>query len=203
MKFNLSKERCMELADMEGDQTVGAGCPPLACSLFEAGSRWQLVSTGETLRLCPNNPVVESGQGYQNVKFFAEDGTCCQISTDRWRWEVEAGVIIPIPVTACSLSSVRTVGDQMYLKFHPHGYKHPIELPVITSGSRADTGSWTWNGSLEMPTLRPSIRTLHGAGGRVVSHLWLNDGVCQHLEDSTDGLAGQTLPLIPLENKEL
>ena len=88
----------------------------------------------------------------------------------------------------------------MYLKFHPHGYEYPIELPVITSGTRDGTGCWTWNGSLEKPTLRPSIKTLHGRGGKIVSHLWLSDGVCQHLEDSTDGFAGQTLPLIPLHN---
>jgi hypothetical protein len=104
-------------------------------------------------------------------------------------------------LTPCSPSSLRTGEDgRTYLKFRPHGYEYPIELPVITSGSRADTGAWTWNGSLEKPTLRPSIKTRHGGGGNVVSHLWLNDGVCQHLGDSTDGLAGQTLPLQSLEN---
>jgi hypothetical protein len=56
-----------------------------------------LASTGETLRLCSNNPLVESGQGYQNVKFFTEDGACCQLSTTRWQWEVEAGTIITLP----------------------------------------------------------------------------------------------------------
>lgn len=84
-----------------------------------------------------------------------------------------------------------------FLRFHPNGYKFPIELPVITSGTREGTGAWTWNGSVEKPTLRPSIKTTHGGSG-LVSHLWLNDGICQHLEDSTDGLAVQTLPLLPL-----
>jgi hypothetical protein len=81
-----------------------------------------------------------------------------------------------------------------YLRFWPHGYEYPIELPVITSGVREGTGAWTWNGSLENPTLRPSIRTDHGGSG-IVSHLWLNDGNCQYLDDSTDGFAGQKLPL--------
>jgi len=88
-----------------------------------------------------------------------------------------------------------------FLRFFPHGYEHPIELPVITSGCRDDWQAWTWNGSVEKPTLRPSIRTKHGGkplGQEIVSHLWLNDGECQYLGDSTDGLAGQTLPLRPL-----
>ncbi len=80
-----------------------------------------------------------------------------------------------------------------YLRFWPHGYEQPLELPVITSGSRDEANAWTWNGSEEKPRLRPSIKTTHADGK--VSHLWLNDGVCQHLDDSTDGLAGQTLPL--------
>lgn len=88
-------------------------------------------------------------------------------------------------------------GGKRYLRFWPHGYEYPLELPVITRGTREGTGAWTWNGSLEKPTLRPSIRTTHGGTG-LVSHYWLNDGECQHLGDSTDGLAGQTLPLKPL-----
>jgi hypothetical protein len=83
------------------------------------------------------------------------------------------------------------------LRFLPHGYDYPLELPVITSGTRDGTGAWTWNGSLESPTLKPSIKTTHGGTG-LITHLWLNDGQCQHLDDSTDGLAGQTLPLRPL-----
>jgi hypothetical protein len=94
----------------------------------------------------------------------------------------------------CSPSSLRAGEDgKTYLKFRPHGYMLPIELPVITSGTRDGTGAWTWNGSLETPTLRPSVKTWHANG--TISHLWLNDGICQHLGDSTDGLAGQTLPL--------
>ena len=86
----------------------------------------------------------------------------------------------------------------MHLEFRPHGYPFPIVLPVITRGSRDAAKAWTWNGSTEKPTLRPSVKTTHPDG--TVSHLWLNDGMCQHLGDSTDGLAGQTLPLLPLEN---
>ena len=86
-----------------------------------------------------------------------------------------------------------------YLRFKPHGYEFPISIPVITHGSRDDANAWTWNGSLEKPTLKPSVKTTHADGK--VSHIWLTDGMCQHLGDSTDGMAGQTLPLVPLENK--
>ena len=80
-----------------------------------------------------------------------------------------------------------------HLEFRPHGYANPIELPVITKGSRDDAKAWTWNGSTEKPTLKPSVKTTHPDG--TASHIWLTDGMCQHLSDSTDGLAGQTLPL--------
>lgn len=100
-----------------------------------------------------------------------------------------------LPTTSCSPSSVRSVGNRMYIKFHPHGIETPLELPVITSGYRGESGNWTWNGSLEKPTLRPSVKVQHGPGGETITHLWLNEGICQHLEDSTDGFAGQTLPL--------
>lgn len=83
-----------------------------------------------------------------------------------------------------------------YLRFQPHGYEFPIALPVITHGSRDVANAWTWNGSLEKPTLKPSVKTTHADG--TVSHLWLTDGMCRHLADSTDGLAGQTLPLLSL-----
>lgn len=84
-----------------------------------------------------------------------------------------------------------------YLRFHPHGYESPVMLPVITRGARAGTNAWTWNGSVESPTLRPSIKTTHA--DCTVSHVWLNDGACQYLDDSTDGNAGKTLPLQPLD----
>lgn len=86
-----------------------------------------------------------------------------------------------------------------YLRFHPHGYAFPISLPVITHGSRDAANAWTWNGSLHQPTLKPSVKTTHADGK--VSHIWLTDGLCQHLADSTDGLAGQVLPLVHLANE--
>ncbi len=88
------------------------------------------------------------------------------------------------------------IGGRKCVCFMPHGYADPIVLPVITSGSRDAANAWTWNGSRDKPTLRPSIKTTHADG--TVSHLWLTDGVCHYLDDSTDGNAGKSLPLLPL-----
>jgi len=98
----------------------------------------------------------------------------------------------------CSVVSTFDVG---FLTFQPHGYEFPISLPVITHGSRRESNAWSWNGSLDKPTLKPSILTTFPNGMK--SHIWLTDGICQHLGDSTDGFAGQTLPLMPQPNTNL
>lgn len=111
----------------------------------------------------------------------------------------ERGCDDKMKITSYSFVALLLERDgKKFLRFQPHGYEYYIELPVITSGSREKTNAWTWNGDIEKPTLRPSIKTTHG-GSNQVSHLWLNDGMCQHLADSTDGLAGRTLPLLCLE----
>lgn len=85
-----------------------------------------------------------------------------------------------------------------YLLIRPQGYLWPISLPVIIRGSRDAARAWTWNGSLESPTLKPSIKTTHEDG--TISHIWLTDGMCEYLDDSTNGLAGLSLPLLSLAN---
>lgn len=85
-----------------------------------------------------------------------------------------------------------------YLSFTPQGMKFPTTIPVITKGSRDEANAWTWNGSLEKPTVRPSVRTQYAneKGESVTIHYWLNDGICQCLSDCTDGNANNTLPLV-------
>lgn len=81
-----------------------------------------------------------------------------------------------------------------YLEFiTPTGY---LSLPVITSGSRDDTGCWTWNGDLEKPTLKPSIKQ---TGHSHMWHCWLNDGVMQMLDDSDEKWRGMNYELPGLE----
>lgn len=68
-----------------------------------------------------------------------------------------------------------------------------LTLPVIRSGTREGTGCWTWNGSTEAPTLRPSVLT---TSPRFRCHSWINDGQAVFLADCDHSMAGQTVPLL-------
>lgn len=72
-------------------------------------------------------------------------------------------------------------------------------IPVQTKGARAGTGNWTWNGSVEKPTLRPSILSDFRPNDPLVDHLWITDGKAQFLSDCSHELAGQTLDLLEAE----
>ena len=89
------------------------------------------------------------------------------------------------------------INNTTFLSFKIQGMKFPTTIPVITKGSRDEENSWTWNGSLDKPTVRPSVRTQYAneQGENVVIHYWLNDGVCQCLADCTDGNANKNLEL--------
>jgi len=69
-------------------------------------------------------------------------------------------------------------------------------LPVILKGSRAGTNCWSWNGDIESPTLKPSIRSRDGVH---TCHTFVNDGVVKFLPDCTHALAGKTLELLDIE----
>lgn len=71
-----------------------------------------------------------------------------------------------------------------------------LTLPIILKGSRLGSLCWTWNGSTEAPTLRPSVLT---EGHDFRCHSWINDGCAQFLTDSTHELVGQTVPLHDIE----
>lgn len=68
----------------------------------------------------------------------------------------------------------------------------------------AGAGSWAWNGSLDRPTLTPSVLTWLDAdpqaeAGRYRTgfrcHSFVTDGRIQFLGDCTHALAGQTVDL--------
>lgn len=88
-----------------------------------------------------------------------------------------------------------------YLSFTPEGMKFPTTIPVITKGNRDKANAWTWNGSLDKPTVRPSVRTKYANSEGVMTeiHYWLNDGICDCLGDCKDGNAGKKLPLLECE----
>ena len=87
-----------------------------------------------------------------------------------------------------------------YLTFKVSGEVGLTQLPVITKGSRDKLNAWTWNGSLESPTLRPSVRTKYHNGKEMTEiHYWLNDGIVDCLGDCKDGNEGKKLTLLEVE----
>ena len=88
-----------------------------------------------------------------------------------------------------------------YLTFKVNNEIGITQLPVITKGTRQGTNAWTWNGSLESPTLRPSVRTCYPKenGEMTEIHYWLNDGIADCLGDCKDGNAGKKLQLLECE----
>lgn len=73
-------------------------------------------------------------------------------------------------------------------------------IPVIISGSRSGTPNWTWNGSVDHPTLKPSVLTRGGdIDGEVICHSWINDGKVQFLDDCSHELANKTLDLLEVD----
>lgn len=68
---------------------------------------------------------------------------------------------------------------------------------TVTVDRPNDVGSqWTWNGSMDKPTFRPSVLVHERPGGhRCHSHVV--DGHIQFLTDSSHHLAGQTVPMEP------
>lgn len=71
-------------------------------------------------------------------------------------------------------------------------------LPIQIKGTREGTHNWSWNGDIESPTLKPSIKTnyYHEESNTMrVCHVWLNNGMVQHLGDCTCGKAGELEPL--------
>ena len=73
-----------------------------------------------------------------------------------------------------------SIEDATYLTLNFPGPVGLLTLPVIRSGSRDDSGSWTWNGDVEKPTIRPSVLTTMEHKG-LRCHTWVNDGKAQFL----------------------
>ncbi len=73
-------------------------------------------------------------------------------------------------------------------------------LPVMIKGTREGTGKWTWNGSVDSPTLRPSILTRGGdENGEHRCHTFIKDGKSQFLSDCSHEFANQTLDLLDID----
>ena len=73
-----------------------------------------------------------------------------------------------------------------------------LTLPVLQGNTtRGGTGAWTWNGSTDAPSLRPSVLTQYdGADQNWRCHSWINDGTVQFLADCSHDLANTAAPLL-------
>lgn len=85
----------------------------------------------------------------------------------------------------------------------------------MLKGKREGSGSWTWNGDTEKPTLKPSLLTRGTEpitdeelerlkNGEKIQpkdfrcHSWITDGQAIFLDDSTHLLKGSTADLLDL-----
>jgi hypothetical protein len=80
---------------------------------------------------------------------------------------------------------------ERWISFHCPGCEGGHSIPV--TGPRA----WKWNGSLDSPTITPSILVNVGRSNPTahLCHSWVKDGRIQFLGDCTHSLAGQTVEL--------
>lgn len=60
-------------------------------------------------------------------------------------------------------------------------------------------GGWEFNGSMERPTLKPSVRVRYGEHLDYVCHFFVQDGRIVYCGDSTHRLSGKTVELEELE----
>jgi len=74
-------------------------------------------------------------------------------------------------------------------------------IPIVHgNATRKGTPCWSWNGDVEKPTLKPSIRTKGGGTkNSIVCHSFVNDGKVQFLGDCTHEFANKTVDLLEVD----
>lgn len=71
------------------------------------------------------------------------------------------------------------------------GYDHPFHTDPAHHPTHR---SWTWNGSIELPTISPSLLIFKDVPSRRC-HSYIKDGKIQFLPDCFHSLKGQTVDL--------
>jgi len=103
--------------------------------------------------------------------------------------------------------------DDQDLRWWCPGCEVTHEVPVNQQGG------WEWNGSLERPTLTPSVKVEshrqlintelqepaltneNNIRMTPLCHIYMHDGHIQFLSDCTHHLGGQTVPMAPLAER--
>lgn len=90
--------------------------------------------------------------------------------------------------------------EATHIQLHLPGPLPNRILPVMIGGRREGTPNWTWNGSVDAPTVKPSVLTRGSdADGEHVCHSFINDGIVQFLSDCSHEFAGMMIPLLEVE----
>ena len=106
----------------------------------------------------------------------------------------------PMLVTADGYSPCE-VSEATHVMLHMPGCFPNRIIPV--KNPKCQNG-WTWNGSVDSPTLQPSILTkggpyLDGEKPEKICHSFVTDGQVQFLGDCTHEFAGQTVSLLEVD----
>lgn len=112
---------------------------------------------------------------------------------------------LPVKLTPHDGYAECAADEATHLTLMMPGPTRRLTLPVLTRGTRAGTRCWTWNGSVDAPTLRPSVLTEgYSSGQPFRCHSWVNDGKVQFLDDCSHELRNTTVELLPVHgsNKE-
>lgn len=90
------------------------------------------------------------------------------------------------------------VGKDGYYIFLCQGCDSEHTIPLEKGEPRTN---WGWNGSVDSPTIRPSILVNVGRKNPTIPicHSYITDGKIQFLSDCTHPLAGQTIELKALK----
>lgn len=110
------------------------------------------------------------------------------------------------------MNVVRLIYKDKHIQFYCPGCKDLHDVPIVDYSRTVDgvftkVDYWTWNGSLEKPTLTPSLLRKTGPfpeglgpsnmnkDRKLICHSFIKDGNIQFLSDCTHELAGQTVAL--------
>jgi hypothetical protein len=97
------------------------------------------------------------------------------------------------------------VDENGYFHHHCPGCKSTHIVPVAPPWETEHR--WTYSGSVDAPTLNPSVKHNWGSPGSAsaadgaqqrICHYFITEGRIEFCGDSTHSLAGQTLPLVNL-----